>query len=237
MRNFWLLLGLLTILLYSSCLDGREEYWINRDGSGSMEARYMLPSVAISSLGGEAAMRAKIEAYFANQPNVKMTHLAINRKSGSVFLEINVAFSRASDFVALLNGGETDGTNQKPDALDMLLGKMNAERSGLDVALKRNVDIRELFADSPFPLNEKQTKNHNLEYIIHLPVKGKASNAHEVTNDGKTLRWSFPLGQALNEPLHIDLLAPIPIPYWLYGVVVTIALCLIAWIWKKRKKS
>jgi hypothetical protein len=236
MRNLWQLLGLFAISLLSSCLDGREEYWINRDGSGRLEARYMLPSVAVANMGGEAAMRSKIEAFFANQKNVNVQHLAIKNESGSVFLEINVAFSRASDFVALLNGGKDDTTKKKPDALDLLLGTMKAQRDGLNVALQRDVDMRELFAESPFPLQDQHTRNRDLEYIIHLPVKVQKSNAHEVTDDGKTLRWSFPLALALKEPLHVELYAPIPFPYWFYALLIAFSLCVIFWIWKKCRK-
>lgn len=236
MHHLWRLVGLIIVAMLSSCLDGHEEYWINRDSSGRLEARYLLPSVAIANMGGEAAMRTKIENYFAGQKTVSMKHLSLSNQQGSVILDIKVEFTQASDFIALLNGGAGDTTDVEPDALDMLLGKMTANREGLSIAIQRDVDIRKLFPQGLFKLTGEQTRDRNLEYIIHLPVIPHTSNAHEITDGGKTLRWNYPLSQALQEPLFLKVLAPIPIPSWIFGIIALLLCGGFFWIWRKTKK-
>ena len=56
--------------LLASCIDGREEVWVNADGSGRADVSYSLPVAAARFQGGEAGVRRKIEGVLKEAPGI-----------------------------------------------------------------------------------------------------------------------------------------------------------------------
>lgn len=198
----------------------------------------MLPAIAINKMGGMDALRSKIQSFFTDQGKVTMTHLEVTSKNESVFLDIKITFQNAADIVDLLSGSKSNNASSTaPDTIDQLLGVMQAKRAGLGVAVERNVDLRQLFPGGILSPNSSQVRDRHLEYVIHLPIKPHQSNAHKLADDGKTLEWKFPLAQALKEPLHLEVTAPIPIPHWLIALPILIFLFIVVVFFLKKSRK
>ena len=223
----------LVLLILSSCLSGREEFWFERNGSGRLEANYQLPNFAIASLGGEEKLRKIIADSFAKEPSVKLESLSIERRGAQAELSVKVTFASVLKFAKLLEP-PADGTKEAtlPEPMLKLLGDIDAQRSGASVDFRRRIDPRQVFAGGLFVPSVNQMTGHQLEYIMHLPTAVTATNAHEVSDEGKTVRWKFELADAMKNPVEMNFVAPIPIPRWLW---VGLCLCIAAIAWAFRR--
>lgn len=63
-----------------------------------------------------------------------------------------------------------------------------------------------------------------MRHIMHLPTAVTSHNASEISDDGKTLRWDFPLKQLLQTDAQMAFVAPLP---YLKTAVVALALIIL----------
>ncbi|MFM2220943.1 MAG: hypothetical protein RLZZ553_691 [Verrucomicrobiota bacterium] len=223
---------LLTSLLLGSCLSGREEFWFERDGSGSLQAEYRLPNFAISSLGGDEKLRKTVADYFAKEPGVVLETFSIEKNGSESRLRLSAKFDSVLQLAKLLDHSvhqdESSGPSL-PEPMVKLLGDVNVQRSGMNVDFKRRIDPREVFAGGLVTPTAKQMQGYQLEYIMHLPTRVSQSNAHQVLDDGHTLVWNYELADSMKHPVQTNFVAPIPIPPWVW-LMVGILTTAIAWL-------
>jgi hypothetical protein len=231
-------------LLLNSCLDGKEEYWFEANGSGRIQSEYRLPGFAIASMGGEAELRSKIEAFFQKEPSITLVKLETKVDGAQTILQVEAQFDSIQDFANLLES--KPATTNEPPADDLpeplrnLLGNFNIKRQGLAIDFDRTVTPSKLFGQGLLAPSAKQLEGHQLQYIMHLPSVPEEHNAHLVSNDGKTLSWNFALKDAMKQPIRTHFLTPIPIPWWIWPALITILFAcfwLIRRLFAMRKKS
>ncbi len=217
-----------------SCIDGREEVWLNADGSGRAEANYSLPAAAARLQGGEAGIAKLIEGFLKNTPAITSSSHEITIKGDRLNVRVNVAFDSALKLGEISAG---DSIKELPPAATGLTGIVKVALRGTTVDFSRTINAGRSLRGSSF-MPRAQFEGRSLEYIIHLPLAATESNASRIENGGKTLIWNFPLTQALQGPATIRFNAPVPIPLWLYFAAACglAALGWLAWrILKARK--
>ncbi len=228
----------LCILLVSSCLDGREEFWFERNGSGRMEAEYHLPVFAVASMGGEEKLQKTIEDFFAKEEGVTLDHFSLVFKDAVVVMTIKARFDSVVDLTKLFEKSTTPGEPAMPDPMMKLLGEVEVKRDGMSVTLHRKIDARQVFGGGLLAPSRDQLKGHSLQYIVHLPTKATSTNAQEIQDGGRTLRWNYSLIQAMESPVETNFTTPIPIPWWAWlaaVVLLTMAALGLKWLLKKRR--
>jgi hypothetical protein len=231
--------AVLALLLLNACLNGQEEFWFEKNGSGRLQAEYQLPGFAIASLGGEEALRKTITDYFAKEPGVTMENLNIEKRGAQAVLTLAARFDSVTQLAKMLEkpAAGSDGP-ALPEPMVKLLGEVNVKRSGLDVDFQRRIDPRQVFAGGLVTPTQSQMAGYQLEYIMHLPTAVKTSNAHEVRDGGRTVVWRYELAEAMKKPVETNFTAPIPIPWWawclLLGVLVLVLFAIRKW---RRRKT
>lgn len=224
MKSFVLrLCALMALLLLNACLSGREEFWFERDGSGRLQAEYRLPSFALASLGGEQGLRKTITDYFAKENGVVMESLGIEKKGAEVELSLKARFDSVLELAKLLEKPEPGAEGPTlPEPMVKLLGEIQVERAGLGVDFKRTIDPKQVFAGGLVTPTQKQMAGYQLEYIMHLPTAVTHTNAHATSDGGHTVQWRYELAEAMKQPVRMDFVAPIPIPWWSWLVLVAL---------------
>jgi hypothetical protein len=239
-KSFLCAFFLLCILLVSSCLDGREEFWFERNGSGRIEAEYHLPVFAVATMGGEAKLQKTIEDFFAKEEGMTMDHFSLVYKDSAAVMTIKARFDSVVDLTKLFEKSTKPGDPKMPDPMMKLLGEVEVKRDGMSVALNRKIDARQVFGGGLLAPSRDQLKGHSLQYIIHLPTKATSSNAQETQDDGKTLRWNYSLMQAMESPVETNFTTPIPIPWWAWLAVLVLLIMAalgLKWLLKKRRSN
>jgi hypothetical protein len=213
-------------MLLNSCLDGKEEYWFEANGSGRIQSEYRLPGFAIASMGGEPELRNKIEAFFEKEPSITLTKLDIAAQGAQTILHVEAQFDSIRDFAKLFESkaavtGEAKA-DDLPEPLQNLLGDFDIKRQGLAVHFDRSITPSKLFGQGLLAPSAKQLDGHQLQYIMHLPTLPTEHNAHQVSNEGKTLVWNFALKDAMKQPIKTNFRTPIPLPWWIWPLLAVI---------------
>lgn len=225
MKSFVIRISLIVVsLLLGACLGGREEFWFERDGSGRLQAEYRLPMFAIASLGGEEKLRKTIAEFFSREPGIVLETFAVEKKGSEARLRLHAKFDSVLHLSRLLDqpGSEESGSSL-PDPMVKLLGDVKVARAGLDVDFQRKIDPREVFAGGLVTPTASQMQGYQLEYIMHLPTSAKHSNAHQVSDGGRTLTWRYELADAMKSPVQTNFVTPVPIPPWCWFLFVFVA--------------
>jgi hypothetical protein len=204
------LLVVATAVLLVSCIDSREEIWINADGSGRVEVSCSLPAAAARLQGGEVGVKKLISELLQKSQALQSSSCEVSTEGDRLKICVKAAFASALDFKKI-----ADGTSFKklPPAAMKLRGEIKAQLHGLTLDYSRTISAGEAIPGVSF-IPASQFKNRNLTYIIHLPVVALESNATSVTDGGRTLIWDFPLAQAIQQPVVTRFKAKIPIPTW-----------------------
>lgn len=227
-------LALFATLLLASCIDGREEYWFHRDESGRVEIEYTVPAMAVRFNGGADALRDTIRGWL-NQDGITLETLE-TQPVGTDRVRVWVAFRYASR-AALLQRIEGQELGQLPSAAVNFAGAITTRWRGMSIEVKRSVNpgagIPALRFSTP-----QQLEGHKLDYIVHFDDAPRDSNATLTYDDGKTLVWSYPLATAMNGPLEMRADLPLPVPGWVWLLIVTgIVAAVILVIHRLRKKT
>ncbi|MBK1882957.1 hypothetical protein JIN85_11060 [Luteolibacter pohnpeiensis] len=235
-RIILLLCSLAICLSISSCIDGKEEIWLNADGSGKAEFHYQIPATAASFKGGADGIDAMLADLLKNQPEA--THSAVS-ENGRVSIAVSLPFKSADDLKSLAT---LKDSGSMPDSFKYFAGKIDFAQSGRTISVSRTVDPGKALPGSGF-YPKSQLKNHQLSYIVHLPLAATESNATRTEDAGKTLIWEVPLAKALRAPITTRFKAIIPIPGWLIGIAIGAGVAALAIVFlivralKKRRKG
>jgi hypothetical protein len=218
----------------SSCIDGREEYWLEIDGSGRAEAIYQIPEAVARLHGGEDGVRAMLREFIAATPEIKNSSLEVTTEGSQLKVKTSIAFDSALDLRDVASGS---AMHELPDAASHLAGTIRADLHGRDLEFKRVVSAGKAIPGAGL-LPASTWVGHSLTYIMHLPAAATTSNATRTEDSGKTLIWEFPLGQAVLKPVVTRFTMPVPIPWkWVAWITTPLALtgCAV-FAWKRREK-
>jgi hypothetical protein len=217
-RTFTRLVLVITAVMLGSCIDSREEIWINADGSGRVEVSCSLPAAAARLQGGEAGVKKLVSELLQKSPALKSSSCEVSTEADRLKIHVKAAFASALDFK---KAADSASFKKLPPAAKKLKGEIKAQLRGLTLDYSRTIKAGEAILGASF-IPASQFKNRNLTYIIHLPVAASESNATSVTNGGRTLTWDFPLAQAIQRPVITRFTAKIPIPTWVIIVAAAI---------------
>ena len=203
----------------SSCIDSREEYWLESDGSGRAEITYHLPAAAAAVHGGESGLREMVLAFLKGTPEIGNSACEVILEEKRMRIKINIAFDSALALRDLRNGASI---KTLPAAATHLAGEITAGLHGRTLEYTRKISASKALPGAAF-LSAAQLNGHRMTYIMHLPAAPMESNATRVENAGRTLVWDIPLTQALKSPVVTRFKMQIPIP-WHLGATIAIPL-------------
>ncbi|SHK26872.1 hypothetical protein SAMN02745181_3534 [Rubritalea squalenifaciens DSM 18772] len=226
--------------LSSSCLDGQEEITVLEDGSGSAQISYNIPTRALNE-DDATSLEVYLNKIADKHDSLKLTHFS---KSASGFgmqrIEARLEFTSIIEVAEIyeneLCGPEAPKLNPEMQALldkaCALMGKFEVSVRGLDIDIKREVNLKPLFEGkikNPEILGESEFR-----YILHLPKAVSDSNATLISEDKKSLQWSIKLKNYVNQPIIMQ--SSIPLPWWIPASLVAILfIILLGFIWLIRR--
>jgi hypothetical protein len=214
------------VFLLSGCIDGEEETWLARDGSGHLEARYTMPPLVMRSFGGAESLARTLREASARDPHVNLTHLAHHTEKGRVVFEFAGTFDDLRNLCTFPQRQLRDPADPaQPVQAEALFGQTTLTINPRGISVHRRIDLSGVLPDrirrTPALLGDS-----TFRYILNLPVKARSSNATTTSNHGRVVSWDFRLQEYTADPMILNVHAPIPLPPWLWLTVGLLILAL-----------
>jgi hypothetical protein len=228
MRRLSRLILLTVCMVLASCIDGKEEYWLEKDGSGRAEIRYEIPAAIARGAGGEAGILKMLDEFIRDTPTLTDATRQVTRKDERMMVELKASFKSVLDLIDAVRGESALTAGSCKELVDPLIGQFDIRQSGLSVELTRTVTPSKSLPGSFF-MPASQFEGRRLIYILHLPVVAREFNATRTEDDGRTLIWDQPLQEALKKRITMHVNAGLTIPWWLIAVSVAV-LGLLSWL-------
>jgi len=224
--------GLAALLVLSgSCVDSREEYWIDSRGAGRAEINVSLPAAALSLLGGDAGVNGMIESFARGVQGVELSSSSVSVAEERAHVRVAFKFKSALDLADL---ADAPALAELPAAARHLLGKVEVSIRGREISYHRMST-----PGRAFPLvalmPSSQLKGHWLT-IMHLPAAARESNATRIENSGRTLVWETSLATVAKSPVITRFTMDAPIP-WTRVLSVGLPIALACGFFLIRKSS
>jgi hypothetical protein len=235
MGRFLRLTAIAACCLLVSCIDGREEIWLNSDGSGRADVTYSLPAAAARFHGGEQGVSQLLEKFLKNTPALTSSAHEVTTEGDRLRIRVRASFDSALDLQKIPTSGSL---SSMPASVNKLAGEVKVGISGRTVDFTRKISPGEALPGAVF-MPASQFEGHHLSYIIHLPTEAVESNATRTEDQGRTLVWEYPMSQAIRTPFTTRFKAKIPIPTWLpvaAGIATPLA-ALLAFVSIRRIRS
>jgi hypothetical protein len=205
-----------------SCIEGDEEITIREDGSAHLKMRYQVPGMIFSAKDSKELVGI-IDRELGKKDHLKLLVNRVESRDGQRIVQIELETDPEFD----LDGGlfkkekssgavEEDGKSDK--LLRALVGDLEAKVDGLSVGVVRKVNLDPLLQEYMGKNSGSMLGDSQFRYTVHLPEAAEQSNAHEVSDGGKTLKWVYWLRESKQKPIMMSVVAPIPLPWWIYGV-------------------
>lgn len=231
---------LLPALLLAACIDGEETTWLERDGSGRLEAVYRMPPAVMAELGGPETLARTLAEGAARDPHVDLDRITHRTEKGRVVFEFAGTFDDLRNLCSFPQRQLRDPAKpDEPVDAEALFGETDLAIGPRGIAVHRTIDISGVLPRS-FKVAPALLGDSSFRYILHLPVNAKATNAEEISGDGRTLTWTFLLKNHATEPMILTAEAPLPIPAWVWLAALAFLLALAALLSllvKRRRKS
>ncbi|BDS08735.1 hypothetical protein NT6N_37750 [Oceaniferula spumae] len=224
----------MVVLLLSSCIDGDEEIFLHGDGSARLKAVYTVPALIFSDEDA-ADLIAIIDKEIGEEEKLNLLTNSVERVNGQRVITIEVETGDLVNLEDLLDKHSKsisgDSKSKSDRLLHALLGDFVIERQGLKAGINRKVDLTPLLEQYLGKRGTGMLGESEFRYTIHFPQEVESTNAHEVLNGGKTLKWKYKLAECKEKPIELQMVAAVPIPWWIYAIVggVVLLLVLIAW--------
>lgn len=206
----------LLCLAATSCLDGREEVWINADGSGRAHFTYDIPATAARLQGGIAGVETLIDSLLGDFPG---SSREVTENGDRLTVDVKLPFSSPGEIKKL---GDSVENASAPKSFEHLAGIFDVKMGFPSVDFTRTISPGKALPSAFIPASE--IKGRKLTYILHLPVVPTESTATRAENGGRTQIWEMSLATAMRKPLVIHFKADIPIPGWVYASAVGVIL-------------
>lgn len=220
----------------TSCIDGREEVWIEPNGSGRAEIHYSLPARAVQMKGGDAAVMAMIRDFIKSTPEISASTCEVRTEGDLTRVRVTTKFDSALE---LRNAAEGEGIAALPPSAVSLAGVVDAKLAGRTLDFTRTIRPADALPGSSF-LPASTFESHRLNYIIHLPGAPTSHNATRTENGGRTLIWEKNLAEAIRTPIVTHFRMDIPIPWkWIGAIAAGLAslALLVALVLRRLKES
>lgn len=225
------------LLLLASCIDGEEEIVIGADGSAWVKAVYRVPSLLLSA-GDAESLRSSIETELGAAKDLRLLTNTVEKENGKRVIVLEL---ETDDLVALEGCLPQHGSDYEPGIGDKILhaivGRISFSLNGLSASLRREIDLKPLLDEYLGSRGASTLGDSEFRYTIHLPYPVEGSNAHEVSDDGKTLSWTHKLADHRNAPIELLMTTSIPIPWWVYAVLISLIVALVWAIRMRVKRS
>lgn len=205
----------------TSCLDVREEYWLEGNGGGRGDVTYSISAVAARLYGGEPGIRRMLDGFLADTPAITSANYQVVTEGACLRVRLRFGFAAARDLEKLASGA---ALKHFPGAASFLLGSVRLDLRGTTVDFRREIFPAKAMPEAAF-LPSSRLAGHRLTYIMHLPVAASESNATTRLDEGRTLVWETPLDQALKAPVVTRFKTRIPLPW---GILLAGGLALLA---------
>ena len=194
----------LLCLAVSSCIDGKEEYWLERDGSGHAEACYDLPA-SLLALHGEQDFLHSIKAWMLDHKDqLQLDSLDADHHGDRTTITVRVSFDNVLRLASLARDPSLASASASTRAL---VGHLRFDHHGREVSFTRTVRPKDAIGSGRL-LPKSETTDRHLTYILHLPEPPLESNATRTDDNGRTLIWESSLADAIarQEALGLDVL-------------------------------
>lgn len=219
--------------LLVSCIDSREEFWLEANGSGRAELSFSIPTTAARMTGGNDGIRKMIEQLRQSGSALKNFRETITTQDDRTHIDVSFSFDSARDLEALREG---EAFKSLPSAAAHMSGMIETEIRGLSIDYRRTIAVNKALPGA-FLLPKSKFADCKLLTIMHLPVAASQSNATRVENAGRTLVWDTPMAEAVKSPIVHHIVFSIPIPRAVYIGLVAIVIALGVLIQRRRAKS
>ena len=237
-RSLLLSLLCLPALIFTSCVEGEEEIWINPDASGRFTTHYEIPSIALSQMGNPDDMIRALRMIDDKEEGIEITTLTFEKEGSKVIFHLEATFKDASKLLEISDRNEdlfVEEAHADPEQMDSIAGVINFRLEGLTPTFNRSVSLDGIFppmiSDRPKILGRSYFK-----YTIHLPAKVKTHNAHSVSKDGQTVSWTFLLKEHFEHPMEMAFTTAIPTPWWAWVILTFLIFGLACLIWLISRK-
>ncbi len=227
-RGFLLAVG----VMLASCIDGREEYWLDSHGGGRAEIRYSIPESVARMEGGDAGIREIVSNFLKETPAITQSHFEVVTANKVTTVTLHAQFDSAMKLADVADG---PSSHNLPAAAHHLLGEIKTKTNGRTVELTRTTTPAQAIPGSVW-MPAASFEEKTLTYIIHLPNPSEESDATRTEDGGRTLIWEIPLADTLKSPAVIHFKMQIPIP-WKIILAVTIPLATLLCIWSLRRRN
>lgn len=233
-RRLLSLLLCLSAFIFTSCVEGEEEIWIHQDGSGRILAHYELPGIAKNSLGNPNDTIRALKIIDEKEDGIEIQQLTFGEKKGKIVFHLEATFENALDLLELVERNEEtfiEESGSDPAQIDAIAGIIDFKFEDLTPMFNRTVSLGGLFP----PMVSKRPGMlgpSNFKYTIHLPAKVKDTNAHAISEDGKTVSWTFFLKNHFDQPMQMSLTTELPIPWWALAILALIVFGLAWLVWR-----
>ena len=230
-----------------SCIEGDEEVFLYADGSGRVVAEYRVPGVLISAEDG-VSLQESIRAAVAASEDLELVSSEVVMEEGFRVISMEISSSDVRGLGALGGGEDNDGGlgeegDKSGDLLAAIIGEMKLGQRGLVLNLQRDVDLSAVLGRYFGEGALSQMGDSMFRYRLHLPSAARSSNAHAVSNGGKTLQWEYRLADSREVPMSMAVQMAMALPWWVYaigGLVVVVLVVVLAGgvvAWRKGRSA
>lgn len=221
------LLGLMMALL-SGCIDGEEEISLGADRSARVKAVYRIPSLLLSAEDAED-LKSSIQSEVGKEKNLRLVTNKIEKHEGKRVIILEIETDDVMGLDGTLGQHDPELKKSKGDKiLHAIVGRIMINLDGLSADLTREVDLSPLLDEYLGSNGSSMLGDSEFRYTVHLPEPVESSNAHQVLNHGRTLKWTHKLIDCRERPIRLMMKTSIPIPWWVYVAAVLLVLG-IAW--------
>jgi hypothetical protein len=223
------------VALLASCIDGREEYWFTSRGEGRADIQYTIASTIALMEGGDAGIRKSLNDFFENTPTIRHAKCLVETRGRSTRVQVNFDFESALD---LMEASRGSSISNLPSAVGHLVGEMEALTHGQSMEVTRTRSPDKAIPGAPF-LPKSSFEDKKLVCIVHLPSPARESNADQITDGGKTLRWDTDLAATLGRPQVMSFKVNLPIPWTAISAsgLGLATVLILALLWRRRRQG
>ena len=236
LQRILLCIAILCTPFLSSCVDIHEEFWIHEDGSAKAEISIDMARAATLALGGPKGAKRMAEKMLEDEATlIDSYHVEVIEKDKRVELKMHCVVDELMDLEKLRQSIQSQ--KDLHPSIRKMVGEYNIGLDGLSgVNFSRTVSLGEAVPALRW-LPKSKLKDYEIVKVMHFPDAIETHNAHEVTDNGRTLAWKTPLSSAVEAPIIYELIMPVPIPWgWIMtGMAVIIALFALAFVLVRRK--
>ena len=232
---FFSLMALSMFVLNSCKIDGEEEITIRENGSAHLAMRYEVPAIFLSTEEADDLV-AILDKSLGHKDHLKLITNRIDSVKGQRIIHLVFEADPEVDFDGLFDekkeGAGGDEKKKSNQLLRAIVGDINAKVDGLSVGVTRQVNLQPLLDKYIGKRSTSMLGDYEFRYTINLPKAVEQTNAHQVLDGGKTLKWTYLLREMKEKPMLMEVVAPIPLPWWVYavaGIVGLLALALVYW--------